>query len=173
MLYVIAILALSTAPAAVIVILHWFFAKPRQVSARLDWSDEFSMERYRPMLRLLDPEDFAFVRAQPGFTREMEANLRRQRCQAFRAYLRNLTEDFGRVSAGIKLLITQSKCDRPDLASFLIRSELIFAWRMAVVHLRLVLFAWGIGSVNAGNLLDVFDRLRVELRALAPFAPPA
>src|ERR1022692_4950702 len=67
----------------------------------IDWLSELSTERYRPMLRLLDATDFQFLRAQKGFTPEMERRLRRQRVQAFRGYLRLLVADFDRIVAAL------------------------------------------------------------------------
>src|SRR5580704_8545641 len=61
-----------------------------------EWIDELSMERYQPMLRLLDGGDLEFLRSQPGFNSQMVSNLRRQRCQIFRGYLRCLSGDFHR-----------------------------------------------------------------------------
>ena len=58
------------------------------------WIEELSLERYRPMMRLLDPDDLEFLRSQPGFTWRMASRLRAQRCQLFRSYLRSLDEDF-------------------------------------------------------------------------------
>lgn len=172
MLYVMAILALAAAPAAAIVMLHRYFSRPQRIPMGVDSIDDLSTDRYRPMLRLLHPDDFEFARAQPGFTRKMETNLRRQRCEVFRGYLNLLTDDFSRVSMGIKLLMTQSHCDRPDLASMLIRSQLNFAWGIALIHLRLTLFTWGVGSVSVTGILDIFDKLRLELRSLVPAAAP-
>ena len=55
-----------------------------------EWIDELSIERYRPMMRLLDGGDLEFLRSQPGFTPRMATKLRAQRCQIFRGYLRCL-----------------------------------------------------------------------------------
>src|SRR5579872_252732 len=79
-----------------------------------EWIDELSIERYRPMMRLLNGGDLEFLRTQPGFTSKMETKLRIQRCQIFRGYLRCLSSDFGRVCAAIKLVMLQSRHDRPD-----------------------------------------------------------
>ena len=41
-----------------------------------DWIDELSIDRYRPMQRLLDTAELDFLRAQPGFNPQMESRLR-------------------------------------------------------------------------------------------------
>ena len=61
-------------------------ALPRQqLPVTAEWIDELSIERYRPMMRLLDSGDIEFLRAQPGFTPKMVTKLRAQRCQIFAA----------------------------------------------------------------------------------------
>src|SRR5690348_2168846 len=92
-----------------------------------EWIDELSIERYRPMLRLLDSSDLEFLRSQPGYTPKMESNLRAQRCTIFRGYLRCLHMDFRRVCMALKLVMVQSHYDRPDLASALMHHQVMFA----------------------------------------------
>jgi len=137
-----------------------------------EWIDELSIERYRPMARLLDAGDVEFVRSQPGFTPRMLETLRRQRRQIFRGYLRCLQGDFGRVCSAIKLVMLQSQHDRPDLATALIRHQFTFACGMLLVHCRLTLYGWGICSVDVARLVKSFDKMRLELRTLVPAAVP-
>lgn len=133
-----------------------------------EWIDELSTERYRPMLRLLDGQDLEFLRAQPGFTPAMEKQLRRQRCQIFQGYLRSLSLDFRRVCAATKLLMLYSKNDRPDLAGALLHHQFVFGMSFLQVEVALHLYGWGLCDVNVGELMKVFDRTRIELRALVP-----
>ncbi len=133
-----------------------------------EWISELSTDRYRPMVRLLDSTDIQFLRSQPGYTRQMESRLRAQRCQIFRGYLRCLNLDFQRVATALKIVMSQSENDRPDLAAALVHHQLRFAVGMQVVRFRLFLFQYGIGSVNVMNLLNVFDFMRVELGSLVP-----
>lgn len=137
-----------------------------------EWIDELSVERYRPMIRLLDREDLDFLRSQPGFTPQMATKLRIQRCQIFRGYLRCLNADFGRVSAALKVLMLQSRNDRPDLAAALVRHQATFLWGMFVVQIQLMLFRWGLCGVDVTSLVKVFDVMRIELRTLVPAAQP-
>jgi len=44
-----------------------------------DWLNELSVERYRPMLRLLESADFEYVRSQKGYTAAMGRRLRQER----------------------------------------------------------------------------------------------
>src|SRR5271155_3739127 len=113
-----------------------------------EWIDDLSLDRYRPMLRMLDGSDIAFLRSQPGFTQDMAKKLRAQRTQFFRGYLRSLETDFGRVCAAIKLVLLQSKHDRPELAETLLRQQVTFACAMLSVRGHLVLYSLGICSVE-------------------------
>lgn len=133
-----------------------------------EWIEDLSLERYRPMLRMLDGDDVKFLRSQPGFTPTMAAKLRTQRTQIFRGYLRSLETDFKRVCSAIKLIMVQCKQDRPDLAETLIRQQITFAFAMMQVRVRLFLYSCGIGTVDVTQLVKLFDGVRIELRSLVP-----
>jgi hypothetical protein len=133
-----------------------------------NWIGELSLERYRPMLHLLDSEDLEFLRSQPGFTPGLAGRLRAQRCQIFRGYLRCLNQDFQRVMMALKLILAYSPHDRPDLASLLMHQQLRFGLAMAAVHVRLFLYRWDCCGVDVSALVRIFDSMRLELQALVP-----
>jgi hypothetical protein len=137
-----------------------------------EWIDELSIERYRPMMRLLDRGDLEFLRSQPGFTPRMAHKLRAQRCQIFRGYLRCLNGDFQKVCAAIKVLMLQSRHDRPDLAGLLVQHQAMFVCGIGLVHFRLFLYRWGLGGVDVTSLVKSFDLMRLELRNLVPATLP-
>jgi hypothetical protein len=132
------------------------------------WIDEFSVERYRPVLRLLNDADVRFLGSHASVTRKLVAHFRRERCRILRGYLRSLATDFARVVAALKLVMTQASSDRPDLAALLIRSQATFAACMVLAHVQLLLYAFGIGTINVDGLLRVFEGMRLELRTLIP-----
>lgn len=138
-----------------------------------EWIDELSVQRYLPMLRLLESGDVEFLRSQPGYSRRLESRLRAQRCQIFRGYLRCLSLDFRRICTALKLLMAQSQQDRPDLASILVHHQIMFASGMLAIHARLFLYRWGICTVDVRNLVQIFELMRVELCSLMPAAVPA
>ena len=133
-----------------------------------DWIAELSAERYRPMLRLLQADDLAFLKSHPGFTTIGESQFRMQRAQVFRGYLRCLHADFRRISIAIRVLMVQSRDDRPDLARVLVRRRTVYAAAAAVVHARLFFYQWGICGVDATGLMRTFEQMRLDLRALLP-----
>ncbi len=140
-------------------------AKTPPVTA--SWIEELSVDRYLPMLRLLDLDEFRRLRSEASMTPEAISELRAERCRIFRQYFRSLCADFKRVCAALKMLMAQASKDRPDLASILLRSQARFAIGCALLELRLCLFSCGLGSVDVSTLLAVFDGLRLELRAVA------
>ncbi|HEY1241319.1 MAG TPA: hypothetical protein VGF16_12225 [Bryobacteraceae bacterium] len=159
----------SIALGAGLVIAILKMACPRvALPATLDWIDELSTERYRPMLGLLSDDELQFLRRHPGFTPKLAARFRRQRCEIFRGYMRSLSVDFNRVSLALKLLMAQASSDRPDLAEILVRTRLAFTFAMAAAYSRLVLYYFGLGTVDASELLRLFDGMRLELRTLVP-----
>jgi len=136
--------------------------------ATLDWIDELSTDRYRPMLRLLSGDELQFLKAQPGFSPKLAAQFRRQRCEIFRGYLRSLSRDYSRVSIALKLLMVQANTDRPDLAEALVRSRVAFTFALMSAHAHLLMYSFGLGTVNVSELLRLFDGMRLELRTLVP-----
>jgi len=138
-----------------------------------EWIGDLSKDRYRPMLRLLDGSDLEFLAEQPGFDRRMAAKLREQRCRIFKGYLQRLEVDFGRATVALKVLMLQSREDRPDLATALLRHQLAFGWGMALARTRLFLYGWGVGSVDVSGLVGVFDQVQSELRGALPLGVAA
>jgi hypothetical protein len=121
------------------------------------------VDRYRPMLRLLSLEDTELI-ADPALRRK----LRVQRCNLFRDYLRHLSEDYGKLLAGLRLIMTQSGTDRPDLAKVLVRNRVLFAVALCQIEFRLGLYVLGIGNAEGVKrdvlgLVDALNILRGQL----------
>jgi hypothetical protein len=170
LLLVLTIIAACLGVAGFAVVLRKLAAGPRTLPVTAEWIDDLSVERYRPMLRLLSEDDLSFLASQPGYTPQMGRRFRLQRCQIFRNYLRWLRSDFGRVCTALRVLMVQSQYDRPDLATFLMRQQLAFAVGMVSIQFHLFLYRWGIAGVEVDGVMRAFDSLRVELRHLVPLA---
>jgi hypothetical protein len=164
----ISVFAVTGLIAALVAIVRGIGSADGDLPLNADWIDDLSVERYRPMMRLLDERDIEFLRSQPGFTPRMAARLRAQRSQVFRGYLRNLTVDFRRVCMAVKVLMLQSNHDRPDLAAALVRQQALFALGVAMVEARLFLYRWGLCTVDVRALVKTFDVVRLELRNMVP-----
>ncbi|HLK51099.1 MAG TPA: hypothetical protein VKT49_23315 [Bryobacteraceae bacterium] len=141
---------------------------PTTLPVTAAWIDELSVDRYQPMLRLLGEDDFRFLNARAGSDSTYAAEFRRQRCQIFGSYLDCLQSDFQRVCMALKIIMVQSRYDRPDLAAVLVRTQRAFVFGLMSVHARVFLYRWGLASVDVAGLLKIFDGARLELRALVP-----
>ena len=157
------------APGAALVVVFWRLGSAAPtLPLTTVWIDEFSVERYRPMLRVLDGTDPRFLCPHSSVRPNFVAHFRREQCRILRGYLRSLTMDFTRVLTALKLVMAQASIDRPDLASLLIRSQATFAVCIVMAQVQLMLYRIGIGTVNIGELLKVFEGMRLELRTLIP-----
>jgi hypothetical protein len=135
--------------------------------------ETLSVDRYRPMLRLLERSDLRFLQSQPGFQPRMSRRLRRQRCRLFQGYLRHLTADFQHTCTALQMIMLRSGGDRPDLAKALLQAQTAFACGLLVVRFRLLLCRLGGASVDVTGLLNLFDILQSELRNMAPQGMPS
>jgi hypothetical protein len=61
-----------------------------------------------------------------------------------REHLRHLEEDFKLICMALKVIIVQSKYDRPDLAWALVRNQMTFACGMTRVRFQLVRYRYGL-----------------------------
>lgn len=134
----------------------------------LDWAPELSLDRYRPMFRLLEDEDIRFLRSQPGATPALVNRLRRQRYLVFRGYLHSLQGDFQRACEMLTMLAVQSQSDRQDILRSLLVSRLKFRAALMRVHWRLFLYRWNVAQVPVAHLVALFESLQLELLALDP-----
>ena len=164
----VAVLLIWSVEAVVLLLFCQYRAVRRHTHAvKRNWRYPLSVDRYRPMLHLLDERDFVWLRTQPGYTPDMTARVRQQRCQVFRQYLQSLNNEFQHMVEALKLVMVQSSQDRPDLARVLIRMQILFALGMLLVRVRLVLYRWGLAKVDISPLIGMFDFVREKLRATA------
>lgn len=133
-----------------------------------EWIEELSLDRYKPMLRLLDEAEIEALRGQPGFSSRRIAEFRKERIRIFRSYLQRLNADFACICMALKVVMLQSNLDRPDLSSLLLRNQIRFAAGMLLVHARLAFYQLGIGAVDINPLVSLFDAMRFELRQMVP-----
>ncbi len=130
----------------------------------------FSPNKYRPMQRLLQEEDFRFLAAQPGYSAKIGRRFRAERRRIFRAYLRHLRKDFSGMSLVVKALIIHSAEDRPELAQAVIRLRLLFAMGMLAVEARLLLYTFGLGTMDVSCMVEYVETMQRKIDLL--LAPP-
>ena len=135
--------------------------------------DLFSPTRYKAMERLLDETDEKFLKSQLRFDRQTEKKFRATRIKIFRGYMHQLSADFERVSKAVKVLMVQSKTDRPDLAGLLMKQQFTFTFAIMTVECKLFLYGLGWRGVDAKALVEPLIEMRSQLQLLAGIANPA
>jgi hypothetical protein len=165
---VLAVLICLAVGTALFLLLRQMLAGSKTLPVSVDWIAELSALRYRPMERLLSGEDYRFLASQPGCDRQMIRSIRSERRRLFRGYLACLSQDFNRVVAALRLLMTYSAHDRPDLAKILYKQQALFAAGMLSVQWRLALHAVGLGTVDVTGLVHAMECMRLELSQLVP-----
>jgi hypothetical protein len=153
---------------AMVFLLRRLIAGPKTLPVSVDWINDLSAIRYRPMERLLSAEDERFLARQPGCDRKMMRRMRSERRRLFRGYLACLSTDFSRVGGALRLIMTHAAQDRPDLAGILYRQQALFVVGMLNVHWRLALHALGLGTVDVSGLVNAMEFMRLELRQMIP-----
>src|ERR1039458_9616006 len=89
-LLIILSIPMALALAAVVVLARRLAFTDTCLPLTAEWIDELSIERYRPMMHLLDAADLESLRAQPGFTPEMAAKVRIERSEEHTSELQSL-----------------------------------------------------------------------------------
>jgi hypothetical protein len=135
------------------------------------WLDEFTIERYRPIERLFDPDDLQFVKCHSGYTPSLGKKLASSRRAAARLFLTELTYDFDRMFRLGREMLVASRRDRPDLASTLVRQWAAFHFRVFVLRVRLVLAPLGLAPRRPIGLLEALARMRTVVTLLDVNAP--
>jgi hypothetical protein len=164
-----ALLALAPIGLALVYLFRTLSSRTNPEAA-LDQSLVLSLDKYRPMERLLLEDDFRFLASQSGFSAQLGRRFRSQRRRIFRGYLTNLKRDFGRVSVALQTLIVHSAEDRGELASALIRQRLMFALGMLAIEGRLLLHAAGVGTVDVRGLVESLETMQGQIQLL--LTPP-
>jgi hypothetical protein len=137
------------------------------VAADDDVRQDFSVERYRPMFRLLDESDCEFIHS--GFPRRAQLlrHFRAERRSLFRVYLHDLAADHTRIVRAMRNLLVESNLDRPDLAKALYRCQFMFGLAMVSIEFSLLRHAMGIGTVDVRSLFSAVEGLQLQLQDMA------
>lgn len=178
--YMAAALALLGLALAGVILAHF---RLRHAATRqgIDWKciQSFRGEFYRPLERLLSPDDYAFLQGQSGYQPALADKLRRERRQIFRGYLTRLERDFTQLHLLARTLVRDQEQDRPELAVALVRTGVEFRWNVWKIRLRLLLQASNLDvaalrPADAKGLVDAAIWMQAQIRLLhAPMAGSA
>jgi len=150
--------------AGVFWLLVW---RPRPEAPSAAWLDEFSIQSYAPMERLLDTADIAFLASQPGYRPEIGKRLTRERREIFKSYLQHLAQDFQHLIAIGKLMLVYAAEDRPELARALLRQQATFQWRVGLVRLQLAIYPLGLSRPEVRALVQSVEAIRLQIQQQA------
>jgi hypothetical protein len=133
-----------------------------------EWLMNFSADSYAPMERLLDERDFIFLAEQPGYDRRIARQLRSERKEVFKGYLRRLVCDFNQLLRIAKFMIVYGSSDQGEFAKSLWRQQLTFYCAVYILRCRLAMYPLITGAWDVGRLIGAVQVMRSELRHLAP-----
>ena len=128
-----------------------------------EWLDDFSLENYAPMERLLDASDFRFLAAQPGHRPEVAKRLLAERRKIFSEYLELLVRDFNHLHFLARLMLVHSAQDRPELARELFEQQIQFYFAVCFVRCKVALYPLGWTAVDVPKLLHALQRMRGQI----------
>src|SRR4051812_29072726 len=150
---VIVIAAIAALGAILAYLLYCVGLRARQEQPDPEWLQTFSVQRYRPMVRMLSDTDFSYLRLH-GLNPSQARHLRCERRRIFRVYLKNLVRDFNRLHWAAHTILLASEVDNPELAERLVRTRVQFERAVLSVRVRLALSTIGVGGLEPGRILD-------------------
>jgi len=127
----------------------------------------FSLERYKPMERLLAADEFLFLTQMPGYRPEIGKRWKCERRRIFRMYLNELGTDFQTLHRRARTLIAESPEAGSVTVGLLVRQKYTFWRAMAITDIRLSLEGMGIGAVDPRPLLELVEAMRMDVDRLA------
>lgn len=159
---------LGLLPLAALGVLLYRMRSPIGVSdVTPEWLDSFSIQRYRPMERLLAEEDFRFLESLPGYRPEIGTRLRKERRVAFRRYLNRLVRDFHRLHSAARHAVAYASTDQSQLVGLLMKQRAEFTLALVHIEIRLALHTFGLAKVQVSGLVGAMDTMSRELRLAA------
>ena len=99
-------------------------------------------EQRRLLLWLLSDDRLLYLRHHGGLIREMK--IRHRRSRIIRRYLDGLKSEFSSTCTALMVVMAQSPCDRPDLASRLVSSKVVFSLALLRTRFRLLRYRVGL-----------------------------
>ena len=151
-------------------VLYKLFRSYRIEDVSPEWLHNFSVQSYYPMQSLLADEDFRFLSRQPGFDLSLYRKLRRERLHIFRQYLSCVISDFNKLHATARFLLSQSREDRSDLVSCLIKLKLKFSLSIIQAECNYMVCYLGYRSLGARAVVGYLEQMSLQLTAISASA---
>lgn len=132
-----------------------------------EWLENFSPEAYEPMQRLLNVDDFNFLKRQPGFDSAAIRRFRRERLRIFRQYLNRVVIDFNRLHLAARVLAAHGTDDRSALMNRLVSLKFRFGMALLQAEGSYLLCCAGSSTVSVRALVARLNEMSVQLNALS------
>jgi hypothetical protein len=131
---------------------------------------EFSLERYQPMVRLLADADAEFLSRSTTCPKTAD-RWERSRRRIIRLYLKELAADFRQLHAKARVLVAESPESYAALVPLLFRQQVAF-WRiLTIIELRLALGGWNVPQTRVKHLIGVIEAMQHEISRVAAASP--
>lgn len=144
------------------------FLLSREMEPSSDWLNRYDFSRYSMLANLLQPRDFEFLRTQPGYTPELSARLRAERLKIAEGYLSQLERDVRLLLNFANHALAVSGEDHDGLSAFLLKQEVSFAAKLALLRAEIALMKLGLlHQISFDGLLESLRPLVLQSRVLA------
>ncbi len=169
----------GTALLGVLFLIHHHLRAARLRDA-IDWKrvQAFRGDTYRPLVRLLSGDDYAYLQRLPGYQPAIASQLRRERRRVQRRFLDRLEMDFTQLHIVARTLVRDQEEDRPELVLALVRTGAEFRWNLFRIRLGLALEPLGVPALalrpaDTERLVDAAIWMQAQIKFLyAPAAVP-
>jgi hypothetical protein len=146
----------------------WRFTTRRRVEPSLEWFSQFDFSRYSVLQNLFSPQDFEFLRSQPGYKPELCRRLRADRLKIAESYLRELERDVRMLLAFANRACANSTTAEEDISGFLLKQEIAFIVSLTRIRVQLCLLKTGlIHQVSFEQFLENLRPLVQQTRVAA------
>jgi hypothetical protein len=134
--------------------------------------DVFSPEWDRSLQRLLGEADERFPRLNPSGSPRTDLESRLLRVRIFRGYMLQLFDQARRIMRALKLIIVTSETDRSDLASAVLKLQILFAVSVISIEIKLALYRIGWSGIDATSMIGSLSAMRAQLQSSVALARP-
>jgi len=137
----------------------------RSYGSNTSFLDQFSVFRYRPLLRLATRIDRSYLQRVHG--KRLAGAYRKIQRDLLREYLRDLSKDVNRLYAILNARSVHAPSDEGNISLALTEQQTTFALLIWGIEARLVLDAVMPRPIDIGPLISAFEALTAQTQAVA------